>query len=197
MKGYECSWDSWQVKLAISVCPLAGRGQDTHVDYPLGLCSCLLIKASLLPHVTAELFSLRRYCEILTPLPSASTCGCDLIWKQDLCWCNQIEQRRLEDFSDGPVTETPWCWCRGPGSISGQGTRSRMPQLKILCATTKTWWSQIGARDKELACQCRRYKRRGFDPWIRKVPWRRAWQVTPVFLPEESHGQRSLAGYSP
>ena len=36
-----------------------------------------------------------------------------------------------------------------------------------------------------------------FDPWVGKVPWRRAWQPTPVFLPRESHGQRSLVGYSP
>ena len=36
-----------------------------------------------------------------------------------------------------------------------------------------------------------------FDLWVRKIPWRRAWQPTPVFLPGESHGQRSLAGYSP
>ena len=36
----------------------------------------------------------------------------------------------------------------------------------------------------------------GFDPWIGKIPWRRAWQPTLVFLPGESHGQRSLAGYS-
>ena len=35
----------------------------------------------------------------------------------------------------------------------------------------------------------------GFDPWVREIPWRRAWQPTPVFLPGESHGQRSLAGY--
>ena len=35
-----------------------------------------------------------------------------------------------------------------------------------------------------------------FDPWVRKIPWRRKWQLTPVFLPEKSHGQRSLAGYS-
>ena len=33
--------------------------------------------------------------------------------------------------------------------------------------------------------------------WVRKMPWRRAWQPTPVFLPRESHGQSSLAGYSP
>ena len=37
----------------------------------------------------------------------------------------------------------------------------------------------------------------GFDPWVGKILWRRAWQPTPVFLPEESHGQRSLVGYSP
>ena len=39
----------------------------------------------------------------------------------------------------------------------------------------------------------------GFDPWVGKIAWqwRRQWQPTPVFLPGESHGQRSLAGYSP
>ena len=37
----------------------------------------------------------------------------------------------------------------------------------------------------------------GFDPWVGKIPWRRKWQPTPVFLPGESHGQRSLVGYSP
>ena len=39
--------------------------------------------------------------------------------------------------------------------------------------------------------------RLGFDPWVENIPWRRAWQPTPAFLPGESHGQRSLAGYSP
>ena len=37
---------------------------------------------------------------------------------------------------------------------------------------------------------------RRFDPWVRKTPWRRKWQPTPVFLPGKSHGQRSLEGYS-
>ena len=37
----------------------------------------------------------------------------------------------------------------------------------------------------------------GFDPWVRKIPWRRKWQPISVFLPEESHRQRSLTGYSP
>ena len=43
-----------------------------------------------------------------------------------------------------------------------------------------------GAGGKEPACQCRRHKRRGFDPWVWKIPWSRAWQPTPVFLPRES-----------
>ena len=49
----------------------------------------------------------------------------------------------------------------------------------------------------EPACQCKRGKRWGFDPWVRKIPWKRAWQCTPVFLSGESHGQESLVGYSP
>ena len=53
-----------------------------------------------------------------------------------------------------------------------------------------------GTTGKEPACQCRRHKRHGFDPWVRKIPWRREWQPTPVFLYGEFHGQRSLVGYS-
>ena len=40
-----------------------------------------------------------------------------------------------------------------------------------------------GISGKEPFCQCRRHKRLGFDPWVMKIPWRRAWQPTPVFLP--------------
>ena len=54
-----------------------------------------------------------------------------------------------------------------------------------------------GSMGKESARQCRRRRRHSFNLWIRKIPWRWAWLSTPVFLPEESHGQRSLVGYSP
>ena len=47
---------------------------------------------------------------------------------------------------------------------------------------------------KESACQCRKLR---FHPWVRKIPWRRKWLPTPLFLPGKSHGQRSLEGYSP
>ena len=45
--------------------------------------------------------------------------------------------------------------------------------------------------------RCRSCRRRGFNLWVREIPWRRKWQPTPVFSPGESHGQRSLVGYSP
>jgi len=50
---------------------------------------------------------------------------------------------------------------------------------------------------KKVCCQCRRCKRCGFDPWVGKIPWRWAWQPTPVSLPGEFHGQRSLEDCSP
>ena len=52
------------------------------------------------------------------------------------------------------------------------------------------WW----VISKESFCQ---FRRRGFNPWVGTIPWRRAWRPTPVFSPGESHGQRSLAGTSP
>ena len=51
----------------------------------------------------------------------------------------------------------------------------------------------VGSVDKE----CRRCKRRGFDPWVWKIPWSWKWQPAPGFLPGRSHGQRRLVGCSP
>ena len=51
-----------------------------------------------------------------------------------------------------------------------------------------------GSDGKESACNA---GRPGFDPWVRKIPWRKEWLPTPLFLPGEFHGQRSLADYSP
>ena len=60
------------------------------------------------------------------------------------------------------------------------------------------FWGQIGLpwwlKWQRIRLQCKRPR---FDPWVRKIPWRREWLPTPVILPGESHGQRSLGGYSP
>ena len=81
---------------------------------------------------------------------------------------------------------------------------ARLAALEIMQTGDKVdilLWKLIGSpggtSGKEAACTCRRHRRRGFDPWVGKIPWRRARQPTPVFLPGESNGQRSLVGYSP
>ena len=55
------------------------------------------------------------------------------------------------------------------------------------------WGFSGGMSGKESACQCRRYKRCRFNPWVRKGPWRRKWHPSPVFSPGECHRQSSLA----
>ena len=59
------------------------------------------------------------------------------------------------------------------------------------------WASQVMLVVKEPDRQCRRCKRHGFSPWVRKISGRKAQQPTPVLLPGKSRGQRSLVGYSP
>ena len=67
------------------------------------------------------------------------------------------------------------------------------------------WWHLVGdgirvsgtVLCKQFSCQCRRHRKRSFNCWVGKIPWRRKWQPAPVFLPGESHGQRILVGYSP
>ena len=88
--------------------------------------------------------------------------------------------------------------CGSPGSIPGQGSlSSSSPPATCRCPRPRPsyhlglpWW----LRGKSVCLECRRP---GFDPCIRKIPWRRKWQPTPVLLPGESHGGRSLVGYSP
>ena len=54
-----------------------------------------------------------------------------------------------------------------------------------------------GASGKQSTCQFRKHKRCVFNPWVEKIPWRRAEKPATIFLHEEFHGQRILAGYSP
>ena len=55
------------------------------------------------------------------------------------------------------------------------------------------YWASLWLSGKEAACQCRRLV---FDPWVKETPWRRKWQLTPVFLPGKSQGWRNLVGCS-
>ena len=78
---------------------------------------------------------------------------------------------------------------RGKGQSSGKYTVVYTLHVVFKPRGTSRWLS-----GKACACQCRRHR---FHPWVRKILWRRKWQPTPVFLPGESHGQKSMVGYSP
>ena len=64
--------------------------------------------------------------------------------------------------------------------------------LIMLLAGLSQWLSS-----KEFACNSGDAGRHGFDPWVRKIPWKSAQQLNPVFFPGESSGQRNLEGYTP
>ena len=72
------------------------------------------------------------------------------------------------------------------------GTRHGLKFIFLRKVGLPTWLS-----GRESVCQCRIPKRRGFNPWVGKIPWSRKWQHTPIFLPGKFHRQRSLMGYSP
>ena len=77
-----------------------------------------------------------------------------------------------------------------PGSSRQCCTRGEVRPRYFGFTSAPSW----GSGGKESVCWCRRL---GFDPSVGNIPWRRKWQPTPVFLPGESHGPRSLVGYSP
>ena len=77
-------------------------------------------------------------------------------------------------------------------SSSREVYRNTDTQNNCLLNKTSRWH-----RGEESVCQCRRHRRRRFNPWVGKIPWSRKWQPTPVFLPGISYVQRILAGHSP
>ena len=79
-----------------------------------------------------------------------------------------------------------------PGTLTMKLENGRNRKRMLILNVLPKWLS-----GKESACQCRRLRRHGFDPWVGKIPWRKKWQPILVFLPGTSHGQRSLVDYSP
>ena len=80
-----------------------------------------------------------------------------------------------------------------------QLSRPYMTTGKTIALTRRTFVGKVmsGTSGKDPARQYRRHERSVFKPWVKKIPWRRAWQPTLVFLAEESLGQRSQVGHGP
>ena len=83
-------------------------------------------------------------------------------------------------------------WKQRIWHVSGLSPAGLLPGVEISFLSPPI--SKVTQGTLFLAGRCQRY---GFNSWVGKIPWRRAWQPAPVFLPGESHGQRSLVGYSP
>ena len=93
--------------------------------------------------------------------------------------------------SQAGIEPTP---CALEGKVLTTGPPGKFPSIMFCKDLLCCLGFPGGASGKEPVCQCRRRKRLRFDPWVGKIPWRRACQSTPAFLPGESHRQRSLAG---
>ena len=93
-----------------------------------------------------------------------------------------------------PISELHWNWCGGEGTMyMSPSFINQILKFKMQLRNHKSGASWV-AQWLRVCCKCKRHK---FNPWVRKTPWRRRWQTTPVFLLGEFHGQSSLAGYSP
>ena len=95
--------------------------------------------------------------------------------------CNLLQYSCLENPRDGGV------WQAAAHEVARSWTR-------LSDFTSFLRWASLWFSGKESTCQCKRHR---LDPWVGTIPWRRKWQPIPVFLPGKSHGQKSLAGYSP
>ena len=82
-------------------------------------------------------------------------------------------------------------------SIQSLCSLKKLKYLSLLLSCNTSLWGFSGGSGKETACQCTKRKRHGFTLRVRKIPWSRKQQPTPIFLPGKFHGERSLVGYSP
>ena len=106
----------------------------------------------------------------------------------------------MTTHSSIPARRIPWT--EELGGLRSTGSRKVGHDWSNRAWTQPKEWHpisrrQCGTSGKEPAYQCRRWKTPGFNPWVKKIPWRTARQPTPVFLPGKSHGQRSRVGCSP
>ena len=123
---------------------------------------------------------------------------------------SQVESESRSAMSDSLRPHGLYSAWDSPGQNTGVGGRSLLqrifptqgrdpglPHCRRILHQLSHQGSPGVTSGKESIGQFRRHKSCGFDPWIRKIPWRRARPPTPGFLPGESHGQRSMADYGP
>ena len=116
----------------------------------------------------------------------------------DSLWPCGLQPSRLLCPWDFQARMLEWVAPPSPAALSDPGIEPASPVWQILYHLSRpgSRVSQVALVVKEPACQCKRHRRGGSHPWVWTIPRRRKWQPTPVCLPEKSHGQRSLPGYT-
>ena len=99
--------------------------------------------------------------------------------------------KNLENTKNS-LKKKPHSWFCHSDTVSIKKPFYAHPSRSLFLKIALPWSSLVAQMVK-----CLQWGRPGFNPWIRKIPWRRKWQPTPVLLPEKFHGRRSLVGYSP
>ena len=121
------------------------------------------------------------------------SCGqyteCEMLMGMLLVWETQQESQYARDWSETGALDSAFTGMPVVNKVNKESHHLERREIRRGFPS--------GASGREPACQCRRCKRHGFNPWVGKIPWKRAQQPTPVFLPGEFHGQRNLVGYSP
>ena len=111
-------------------------------------------------------------------------------------WETQVQSLVWEDSLEKEMATHSSGDSHGQRSLAGYSPQGPKESDTTEVTFTFTFFQGFpgGSDSKESACQCRRHR---FDPWVRKITWRSEWQPIPVFLPADSHEQRSLASCSP
>ena len=100
---------------------------------------------------------------------------------QSLGWEDPLE-KEMATHSSILAWRIPWT--EEPGGLQSTGVTKSRTRLNDFTFTFNFRW----LRGKEFACQFWRHRRRVFDPWVGKIPWRRKWQTNAIFLPGKFHG---------
>ena len=149
--------------------------------------------------------------------PHSSTLAWKILWMEEPGGLQSVGSLRVRHDWASSLSLFTFMHCRGkwqptpvflPGESQGRGslvgcrlwgrTESDMTEVNLQQQQHAVWGDfPGGTRSKEPSCQCKRHEWCSLNTCVGKIPWSRAWQPTPIFLPGESHGQGSLAGYSP
>jgi len=125
-----------------------------------------------------------------TVFSSGRNFSCPQIWKN-----RRYKEKRVERTQCVQILDLNSCF--STSSVLNKEAKLSVRLWSVVMSPEAHCWSVLTFNGKEPTSQCRRYKRPRFNCWVGKIPQKRKWQPTPVFLPGESYRQRSLAGYSP